>query len=187
MGLGLNNDFLQGQADRRPKSSFAHRDKMITGMKVDDLLQESIYQSGEREETYFNNLAFLDKHISEQAVAEYARQNPSRAGHAFADLLWWVMDEAYPAFSRPTEALPRLWLARAKYALANDYLPLNFYEWAVAILEWFDLERYRKSHRLNEQEYSAMANDLQIVLDGLHAYPREKLAEPWPEDQWGFG
>jgi hypothetical protein len=97
------------------------------------------------------------------------------------------MDEAYPAFFRPTGALPRLWLARAKYALANDYLPLKFHQWAVRILEWFGLERYSKAHRLKAKEYSAMASDLQVVIDGLRCYPREKLAEPWPKDQWGFG
>src|SRR5690242_16792572 len=154
---------------------------MIKGMTVDDLLQDAIYQPSPRTDTYFSSLAFLEEHIGRDAVESYAKQHPSRSHHAFADLSWWAMGETYPAFTLPTEALPRLWLAQAKYAVANDYMPSNFHEWAIAILEWFDVERYRKAHGISEAEYQAMSADLNVVTEALRSYPKDKLAKPWPD------
>ncbi len=160
---------------------------MVQGMKVQDLLQDGIYQPGNIRGTYFHNLAFLEEHLGAEALADYAVLHPSRADSAFPDLFWWTMSESYPAFRLPTEALPRVWLAHAKYAIAHDYLPSNFYDWALAILEWFDLERYRQAHQLQLHEYEAIAADLKSVVAKLATYPKDKLRPAWPEDQWGLG
>lgn len=144
---------------------------MIEGMNVTDVLRESVYGPAEHRDTYFSSLSFLQKHVSEAAVKEHAEHNPSRAHSAFGDLLPWAVDESYPAFAQPTEARPTLRLAYAKYAVANDYLPVNFHQWALAILEWLDLRRYREAHKISKGEYEAMATDLKSVLAKLKAYP----------------
>ncbi len=162
--------------------------KMIQHISVQDLLQESVYE-GTRTGTYFDDLSFLESHAGAQAVADYVSMNPSRASTAAADLLWWTMDQAYPFFCRATEILPRHWLAHSMYAYdtITCLLTTTIGRLALAILSWFDLDRYRISHSLDGREYDLMSQDLTSVLDQLESYPKERLAAPWPEDEWGLG
>lgn len=72
--------------------------------------------------------------------------------------------------------MPIWWLAWSKSMLKWDYIPSNFQPWALAVLEWFDLERYHQAYHLSQEEYDAIKHDLPLVIDGLKRYPAEKLA-----------
>ena len=96
------------------------------------------------------------------------------------------MNESWKSYGTVRPNAPIHWLAISKRALQLDHVPSNFYPWALAILEKFDLPRYQAAYHLPPEEYEAIARDLPLVLEGLRSYPPENLAPPIEEDDWGY-
>lgn len=82
------------------------------------------------------------------------------------------------AFNEISSILPLVWLSYSKRLLSSDYIPSDFCVWALAILEWFDLDRYNVTYHLPEEEFTAIKNDLPLVISQLKNYPKERFAPP---------
>lgn len=169
---------------------------MFKNMVVNDLLMGKIYEfpcreayqyCGDKriwgptnESLYLEVIDWIDRLFKD--VISIDEHNPL---FSVNDDFWWIINEAYKTYFEPNPDLPTYWLAIAKWALKIDYIPSNFYEWALPILEWFDLDRWAEAYHPQQDEYEAIKRDLAFVLAGLKSYPKDRLAPPVDEDRWG--
>jgi hypothetical protein len=103
-----------------------------------------------------------------------------------SERLWWVMNEGWKSYCTMRPNMPLHWLGISKRALQWDHVPSNLHPWALAILESFDLPRYQAAYHMPAEEYEAVARDLPVVLQGLRDHPKDRLAPPIDETNWGL-
>jgi hypothetical protein len=169
---------------------------MFQDIKVQDVLLDAVYHPVDKLSnpwntriTYDRVLAGLEEDLSPKAVQSFRDQTcPGEPlAQVAASLLAFAINEGPAGYCRATPALPLNWIGLTKFALLHNYLPSNFYTWSRAILEWFDLDRYRHAHQLRDEEYDLIKSDLQAVLSQLQHYSPSKLQPAWAEDIWGMG
>lgn len=156
---------------------------MFPNTTIEELTSDAVYQF-ESARPVYNDLLVYYHELYDYPFQErrWAEADPeTRTGR-----LWWVMNEGWKGYGTLNPHVPICWLAISKRALQWDHVPSNFLPWALAILEKFDLPRYQAAYHLPPFEYEMVARDLLDVLEGLRNYPREKLAPPIDETNWGF-
>ncbi|MDW5415701.1 hypothetical protein R6242_03845 [Iodobacter sp. CM08] len=162
---------------------------MFPSVDVNEFCSDVIYQFGDCKPLYLALTeyykALYDSGSYEERIAEQERGHEFRQD-MYCSSFWWVINEAWESYGKLNPAIPMRWLAISKRALQWDYMPSNFHPWALAILESFDLPRYQAAYHLPLDEFTAIEQDLPVVLEGLRNYPKEKLAEPMDEDNWGY-
>jgi hypothetical protein len=147
------------------------------------LTSDAIYSFAWREPMYLRLLKyFADLYDYPQSIARWEEASPQLRNERF----WWVMNEGWKGYGTVNPNLPLAWLSIAKRALQWNHLPCNFYPWALAILEAFDLPRYQAAYNMPPDEYEAVARDLPVVLKSLREYPQDQLAPPIDEANWGL-
>jgi hypothetical protein len=57
----------------------------------------------------------------------------------------------------------------------NRFMPEIFRDYAIPILQWFDVKKYRIAYDLSQDEYDEICEDLKQVLPMLENYPKEKF------------
>lgn len=116
-------------------------------------------------EMYINSLLFIDK--------------DSNIAHEYIYSIFYdYPNYVFEKMIKTTCTMPIFWLIWSKSMLQWDYLPSDFSKGALAILEWFDLDRYNATYHLPEEEFTAIKNDLPLVISQLKNYPKERFAPP---------
>jgi hypothetical protein len=156
---------------------------MFPNTTIAELTSDAIYQFESREPVYLQLLTYYERLFDyPKEVARWSTASANNKNENF----WWVVNEAWAEYGTPNPDVPIRWLAIAKRALHWNHMPSNFHPWALAILEAFDLPRYQAAYGMQSDEYEAVASDLPIVLEGLRNWPRDQLAPPIDETNWGY-
>ena len=156
---------------------------MFPNASIEALTSDKVYEFGSTKPVYLALLKyFSDLHDYPRAERVWRESTPDER----SDSMWWVMNEGWGQYGTVNPDIPVRWLAISQRALYWDHVPSNFHPWALAILEKFDLPRYQAAYKLPPEEYEAIARDLPVVLQGLRDYPRDKLAPPIDETNWGY-
>jgi hypothetical protein len=169
--MKLNNQITNRQID------------MFPNISLEALVSDEIYGFTSRESVYLRLLQYYED------LFDYPKEQARWASGSLKyknDNFWWVMNEAWKAFSKPNANLPLQWLSHARQALHWNHMPSNFHPWALTILSRFDLPRYQAAYQMPLDEYEAVARDLPLVLAGLREYPLDRLAPPIDETNWGY-
>ena len=156
---------------------------MFPNTTVEELTSNAIYQFESTAPVYNDLMVYYHRLFDADRAKEGWKQ---RSLEGRSEKIWWVMNEGWRSYGTPNPDLPLRWLAISKRVLEQDHVPSNFLPWALSILEKFDLPRYQAAYRLPPFEYEMVARDLPKVLEGLRNYPRNKLAPPIDETNWGF-
>ncbi|NHQ85214.1 hypothetical protein HA050_03700 [Iodobacter sp. HSC-16F04] len=155
---------------------------MFPCSSIDDLTSDDVYLFNSCNPVYLELLKCYSSIFDYDVMNELVDEEVFNYGYLF----WWVINETWELYGKINPAIPMRWLAISKRALQWDYMPGNFHPWALAILESFDLPRYQAAYHLPLDEFTAIEQDLPVVLEGLRNYPKENLAEPMDEDNWGL-
>ncbi|MDW5415702.1 hypothetical protein R6242_03850 [Iodobacter sp. CM08] len=147
-----------------------------------ELTSDEIYSFSSCDPDYLELLKYYSSLFDYSAMNQLVYEGV----FSYEYLFWWGINEEWEAYGRINPAIPMRWLAISKRALQWDYMPSNFHPWALAILESFDLPRYQAAYHLPLDEFTAIEQDLPVVLKGVRNYPKEKLAAPMDEDNWGL-
>lgn len=143
---------------------------MFESIKISSLLVDDIYFNCDiridliDEEfggIYTGGLSDIDMYINSSLF----KDKTSKISHEYICSIFYD----YPNYVsekmiKTTCTMPIFWLVWSKSMLQWDYLPSDFSLWALAILEWFDLDRYNAAYHLPEGEYNAIKHDLFSVL-----------------------
>lgn len=156
---------------------------MFPGMTVEELMSDRVYEYENTKPIY----QAWQKYYSTYFDADWARDRWIRSTlEQRSAKLWWHMNEDWEGYGTVNSSIPIQWLALAKRCLQMDHVPSNLHPWAIGILGRFNLARYQAAYHLPSEEYEAIARDLPEVLKALREYPREKLAPPIDEGNWGY-
>lgn len=156
---------------------------MFPNTTVEELMSDKVYEFGETNPIYLAWQKYYSKYFDYPIAQDrWSRWDPGTRSHE----LWWHMNEDWEGYGTVNSSIPIQWLAFTKRCLEMDHMPSNLNPWAIGILGRFNLARYQAAYHLPSEEYEAIARDLPEVLKALREYPREKLAPPIDESNWGY-